>query len=165
MKKLLPLFFAALVGLASCSEANEKKQEQPTQEVDPTHSAITSYLKKNLDDPASYQPARWGTAKDWLQQDADRIAAKAAGERAELAFTYAKKAMGSTTPFGRKLFDENAAEAKHYQRTQDSLLRSVDTTRLGQVLTHAYRAKNKMGATVLDSAQFVVYKNGQVKTL
>ena len=36
---------------------------------------------------------------------------------------------------------------------------------MGALPAHAYRTKNKLGALQLDSAQFVVYKNGRVQQI
>jgi hypothetical protein len=49
-----------------------------------------------------------------------------------------------------------------YQKRFERSISITDTTRIGTQLTHTYRAKNKLGALVLDSTPFVVYKNGQV---
>jgi hypothetical protein len=160
MKLLLPT--ALLLSLAACSPPTPYTVEADAPKADPTQTAVTAYLKKTLDDPVSYQPAEWGKATPWQQKDADALAAQDAAEKAEISYEYTKKAARYTTPSGRRLFNENAAEAKHFQQLADSLLHTTDTTRLGQVITHAYRAKNKMGAVVLDSARFLVSKNGQV---
>lgn len=164
MKKLLPLIFIGLA-LAGCSGAATEKPVSTAPVSDPTHTAVTAFLKKSLDDPASYQPTGWGKPQPWLQKDVDALAAQDAAERANIAYSYTKKAARFTTPSGRKLFADNAAETKRYQLLEDSLLHSTDTTRLGQVITHVYRAKNKMGALQLDSAQFIVLRNGSVKRL
>jgi hypothetical protein len=137
MKKLL-LVGLLTAGAAACSTADS----------DPTHAAVTAYLQKNLNDPASYEVARWGKYVRWTRQDS----AGAAAERLEAEYD---KSVGV-------LSDEQRAKISH----SAILLGNVtDTTRIGTYLTHAYRAKNKLGATVLDSAQFVVYKNGQVQQL
>lgn len=164
MKKILPLVVIGLA-LAGCSSSTTEKSVSTAPVSDPTQAAVTAFLKKSLDDPASYQPARWGKAQPWRQKDVDALAAQDAAEKANIAYTYTKKAARFTTPSGRKLFADNAAQTKRFQLLEDSLLRSTDTTHLGQVITHAYRAKNKMGALQLDSAQFIVLKNGQVKKL
>lgn len=159
MKKLL---LAGLLGLAACSAAPEEKAAAP---ADSLHTAVEAYLKKTADDPASYQPAGWGRPNPWQQRDVDALAARDAAEKAKISYEYTVKAARYTTPGGRKLFADNAAATKRFQLLEDSLLRSKDTTNLGVVVTHTYRAKNKMGALVLDSAQFIVYKNGKVQKL
>jgi hypothetical protein len=163
MNKLLPV--ALLLSLNACSPPTPYTVEHEVPKVDPAHAAVTAYLKQTLDDPASYQPAHWSKPTLWQQRDVDALMAQDVAEKANISLTYARKAMRYTTPTGKKLFDENAAQAKHFQHLEDSLLHTTDTTRLGQVLTHTYRAKNKMGALQLDSAQFIVYKNGKVQKL
>lgn len=161
MKKLL--LASLLLNLAACSGPAETKAVAESPKADPTHEAVTAYLKKTLDDPASYQPAAWSKATAFQQRDADVLLAQDAAEKGKIAFQSAKRAAGSSSAYGKKLFDESAADAKHFQHLEDSLLHTTDTTKVGQVITHTYRAKNKMGALQLDSAQFIVYKNGQVK--
>jgi hypothetical protein len=166
MKKLLPL--AALV-LAGCENATTEQAV----EKDPTRSAVTAFLQKSLDDPASYTSARWGTPAPWRQQDADRIAAdtlapaieKARANADRLADKWATaKAKGhSTVASWHKLLSKADTVYMRLDKRKVVLSRSQDTTRLGTQLTHAYRAKNKMGALQLDSAHFVVYKSGRVE--
>jgi hypothetical protein len=66
MKLFLPA--AILLTLAACSPptpASVEEVKSPT--TDPTQTAVTAYLKKTLDDPATYQPARWGKELAWQQ--------------------------------------------------------------------------------------------------
>jgi hypothetical protein len=163
MKKLL--LFGLLLSLSACSPPIPYTVEHEVPKADPVQAAVTAYLKKTLDDPASYQSAEWGKPTPWQQKDADALAAQDAAEKAKITYASAKKMVGHLTPTSRRLFNESAADAKHFQQLEDSLLHTTDTTRLGQVITHTYRAKNKMGALQLDSAQFIVYKNGTVKPL
>lgn len=174
MKHLLPV--ALLLALAACSSpAKETVAEAP--KVDPTQAAVTGYLKKTLDDPASYQPAHWSKPMPWQQKDVDRLEAREASKKADISIYYMRKEtdrsvrmirMGASKtqmkPFDAH-FNELEKEVKQFQRLEDSLLNSTNRTQLGTRITHAFRAKNKMGALVLDSAQFVVYKDGTVKPL
>jgi hypothetical protein len=47
----------------------------------------------------------------------------------------------------------------------NSFIGVKDTTRLGTAIVHTYRAKDKAGKAVLDSASFVVYTSGKVEQL
>jgi hypothetical protein len=143
----------------------------------PTHAAIAAYLKKSLHDPASYEAANWGPIVSYQQKDADQLAAKDATEKADISMHYLRLEnervgrmirLGATkaqlNPFEAH-FNGLAAEVKHFQQLEASLFKSTNTTELGTSMTHAYRAKNKLGALQLDSAQFIVYKNGKVERL
>jgi hypothetical protein len=174
MKKIL---LPTLLLLAACSPPTPLKVEEadkPTADV-LIHLAVSDFVRSTADDPASYQPARWGTPRPWQQKDASKIAAdtllpaltKARTEADRLAAKWASaKAKGhSTTASWRSMMVEaDTAYLKLYKQ-KFVLSKSRDTTRLGSLITHAYRAKNKMGALQLDSAQFIVYKNGKVEKL
>jgi hypothetical protein len=158
---------APLLLLAACSPPTPltvEEADKPTS-VNPVHEAVSAFVVKNTDDPASYEPASWGTPNPWQQKDANKIAADKAMLFAEDDFANAKKRAGAHSAYGKKIFDESVASAKHYQNKADSLLHAADTTRLGLRISHSYRAKNKMGALQLDSAHFIVYKNGKVERL
>jgi hypothetical protein len=45
------------------------------------------------------------------------------------------------------------------------LEKSTDSTQLGKAVWHSFRAKNKTGALVLDSALFIVFKDGKITAL
>jgi len=150
------------LALASCSGGATEKPATAAPAADPTHTAVITFLKKNLDDPASYQPARWGKQRAWRKDDANAIDLDSIKARATIFFELLKTEKVAAVA-SQKQFDETVASLKQLQDSQDSLIHTVDTTRIGTVLTHAYRAKNKMGALQLDSAQFIVYTNGTVK--
>lgn len=158
-----------------CSAPTPAKVEFADSKADPTQTAVGAYLKKTLDDPASYQPAEWENSTLWEQKDEDKIAAREASKKADIAIYYLRNEsdrsvrmtrMGASKaqmkPFDAH-FNQLQKEVKHFQDLEDSLLNSTHRTQLGMRITHTYRAKNKMGALQLDSAQFIVYKNGQVK--
>jgi hypothetical protein len=162
MKILLPA--ALLLSLAACSPPTPYTVEADAPNADPTQTAVMAYLKKTLDDPASYQPAEWGKPKPWLQAEVNKASASKLNERIKVLYDIAKLEMRPSIA-SKKDFDKTTAAIKRLQDEQDSLRRAVDTTQLGSLLLHAYRAKNKMGALQLDSAQFIVYKNGKVEKL
>lgn len=166
MKKLLPFLFAALVGLASCSHetANQK--------------AVAAYLKNKLDDPSSYESLRWGIPVTWRQHNADSLAAIAKMASMQADYAHAQSFIDSCKS-GEMFADEDTVRQGRAKRsgvaagqrvdTEVEVLKhlqaSTDTTRLGVALWHSFRAKNKLGALVLDSAHFVVSKAGVVSIL
>lgn len=166
MKATLLLVASALL-LTACGGPTDS---------DPTHAAVTTYLKKNMNDPASYTVARWGRPAVYRQRQADSLAAVGEQRKWQPLAAHAKSAIDSLHQV--KLFPDveslrkasrlgmaAARAADSLQLIIDKLLASKDTARLGTLLTHAYRGKNKLGAVVLDSAQFVVYKDGRVQQL
>lgn len=135
MKKLLLLL---LLSLAACSPNDS----------DPTHAAVTAYLQQHANDPAIYEAVRWGLPTAFTRRDSAAAAAEA------LSSQYDRTAAEGGTPQRAGLLN-----------TAIRLEAITDTTRVGTRLTHAFRGRNKLGATVLDSAQFVVYRTGQVQAL
>jgi hypothetical protein len=161
MKLLLPF----LLLLAGCST-----------DSDPMHAAVSGYIKKNLGEPDSYTSVRWGKATSFQQRQADSLAAIALLPSYQAQATRAQQGLDS-------LRDESVETGSDWEKSikyrmlvaaerADSLAAigqrlkdSQDTTRIGVVQLHAFRAKNKMGAIVLDSAHFLVYENGRVKVI
>ena len=145
-------------------------------DADPTHAAVTAYLKKTLDDPASYQSARWGQAVAVQQRTLDTMQAAQQRRLWKPLAAHAVSAIDSLHQV--KLFSNVAAvrrtsasgmmaarRADSLTLIIDKLVASKDTAHVGQRVWHAYRAKNKLGATQLDSAQFIVYNSGKVERL
>jgi hypothetical protein len=120
--KLLLLAVLSLLTLSACSGSTESKPTAAVAKADTMHEAIIAYLRKSLDDPTSYQPAAWGKATPGQQKNADSLVAQDAAAKTKIAFTYTKKAVGYSTPTGKRVFAENAAMDKHFQRLKDSLL-------------------------------------------
>lgn len=145
-----------------------------TPPLSPTQQAVTAYLKKTLDDPTSYQPVRWGKPAPFQQQevdhadgDSERIPSDGAIERAKIGQESYMKLVDLGA--GPAVLAGNQARTKQTLHEADSLSKviarlhaSTDTTRLGMSIWHTFRTKNKMGALVLDSARFIVKKNGEV---
>jgi hypothetical protein len=104
----------------------------------PTHVAIVAYLKSSLNDPASYESAGWGSDVDYTRRDS-------AAEAAEKLCTEYDKT-GSASLIKQAL----------------ALQAITDMTPVGTCLHHTYRAKNKLGVTVLNESKFIVYNNGKV---
>jgi hypothetical protein len=126
----------ALLSATACSPASTKTEAV----ANPQHTAVESYLRKTLDDPASYQPAHWSKPEQLTRLDSARIVALA-------------------------LFATNNEDDTDQGL---ALVKSVGADSLkpaGSTFIHAFRAKNKMGATVLDSARFIVSPAGKVAVL
>jgi hypothetical protein len=139
MKKLAFVFLMG-VSITGCTGSIADSEPQRT--------AIAAHLKKELNDPASYEGVRWGAPVHFTRQDS------AAAAASKLSSEYT-----ATEEQGR------TSRRTYLIHTAIKLENVTDTTRVGVRLTHAYRAKNKLGAVVLDSAQFVVYSGGKVEQL
>lgn len=171
MKTLTILSYIVLVLLAACSTGPP---------LSPIQKKVSTYLRKTLDDPASYQSVRWGVSKPFQQRDLD------IGKAADLVLEYRHQSelmqlrsehfirmsdiYSSNPKMGLAELDKAKKVMNLYSRRADSVMAlsnkfaaSIDTTRLGESISHAYRAKNKMGALVLDSAFFTVLKTGEVQ--
>jgi hypothetical protein len=170
MKLVFTVLFSTLL-LASCSPSTPK--------LTPQQEAVTNYLKKTLDDPASYQPVRWSNEQVWREKDQARLGIEA--ERFQVlkdslnidtnhhsyqsSIKIAKIAPALTSHIAKykAAWQRSIVRTDSLHKRIDSLLAVSDTTRLGYLITHTFRAKNKMGGLVLDSARFEVQKNGQVR--
>ncbi|GAA4021017.1 hypothetical protein GCM10022409_00760 [Hymenobacter glaciei] len=130
-------------------------------------------MKTKLNDPASYEPVRWGTEKPWRKSDADLAAAATLEASYRAQVMRAEQGLDSlrskAVKRGSKMEDDikrrmmaAAGKADKLEEIGQRLKESTDTTRVGTVVWHVYRSKNKLGALVLDSARFVVGKSGTV---
>jgi hypothetical protein len=130
-----PLLLLLLAPLAACSTP-------AAETTTPTQAAVTAYVKANAHDPASYAPVRWG--KEW-------------------AYTRRDSVKRVVSPLIKDIasFNRNRSRVDSLQH----LPAYQDSTRIGTRIPHAYRSNNQSGALTLDSAQFVVYKSGQVTKL
>ena len=84
-----------------------------------------------------------------IQQDNVIVYIEGDASKSEIARlkTTADVIMNRMEPLGKMIDKEEAAK---------------NSTRIGDVVSHTFRAKNKMGALVLDSARFIVLKTGGV---
>lgn len=164
--KHLPLAVLLLTGLAACSTFADN----------PTHSAIEAYLEKTLDDPASYEAVRWGKSKPFSQHQADSLAAIALEVRYQAQQDLAQQSLDSLESTNVDPDSEEwvaikarmmraATRADSVGMVVKKLTASQDTARVGFAVVHAFRAKNKMGALVLDSARFIVFNDGKITAL
>ena len=165
MKTLLPIFCLAVLASACSSPA------------DPTQAAVGAYLRKTLDDPASYAPVRFGAATPWRQRDADTTAATGrvpAWATAARAYQAQADSVNQLARLGadEDVFNAYVRKSKAAASKTDSLSAIILTLKvsknpavLGQLIRHTFRAKNKLGAVVLDSARFVVLNTGAVTVL
>ena len=128
MKKLL---LPVLLCASACTSSD----------TEPTHAAVTAYLRQHANDPASYEAVSWSPSAAFTRRDSLKAVLE------PIMKTDYAAAQGG--------FVDKVLASPGFK----------DTARVGTRLTHAYRGKNKLGATVLDSAQFVVYNNGQVQAL
>ncbi len=165
MKKL----FVCLLLASACTTA-------PT--LTPTQAAVEAYLKKTLDDPAIYQPVRWGKVTAWRQANADTLAVGHEMAAWQIDAQHARSYIDSCQDLSA-FHDLDSATVGQLKRSgvgaatrADTRLVEIrrlqasrDTTRLGMSVRHTFRAKNKMGALVLDSARFIVANDGGVAAI
>ena len=127
-----PLTVLCLAVLASACSSSPS--------LTPSQQKVEAYLKKTLDDPASYQSARWG---------------KEAPIRRSDSLSYIAVAR----------FASSDEDTRNSGLDLTELAKKDTLTVVGTMLIHAFRAKNKLGGTVLDSARFVIGKTGAVAVL
>ena len=177
MKMTLLCCLAALTGACTSSPS-----------LTPPQAAVSEYLKKTLDDPASYEPVRWGAEEPWRELDADTTASHWYGKTETLFVRFRARALYAdyahvvsyvdSGGYGDMVFsrgndtaklrrDERSVSAASKRvhastRAYRKLLASIDSTKGGIVLWHTFRAKNKLASLVLDSACFVVAGSGGV---
>lgn len=159
-------YLLCLLLLAGCTGAPAES---------PTHDGISALLRKNMDDPASYQPVRW--SKPDPHSVHDSIAALRYLAASQIYFKNKLITIDSTSvakygkgnSYAQELLTGTRASLGRNRRERDSLYNFVhqpiisnDTAAIGYFITHAFRAKNKLGSLVLDSANFYVDKKGHV---
>jgi hypothetical protein len=138
MKRILFLFFAVFA-LMACS------QKTPQQKAE---AAVKQYLQKNMDDPSSYEPVEFGkldSAYSTLEDDSAYIAMNA-----EIAGIY----------------PETIADINKKTALQNNLTKYISSYKnkwTGYTITHKARAKNKLGALVMENLKFTLDKNFNVK--
>lgn len=161
MKRLL---FASLALLAACNQAPSLSPEQ---------AQVEAFIKKQADDPASYQSVRWGKMKRWQQQDLDSMQALVYAEREQGARETVKenekqnqtyRGLGiKLDTFSLRMQRRDKAAIQIAQKKKEELQASQDTTYRGTSLWHTFRLKNKFGALVLDSANFLLHPDGKIE--
>ena len=143
--------------------------------LSPTQEKVTTYIKKTLDDPASYQSVRWSKQEPFQQKEVDAATARDESVEFERQIALAKIQTESMARLNeidgtdeatfnkpKKAVAMYVHRADSVKKIIDMLEASTDTTRLGERIQHTFRAKNKMGALVLDSVRFIVRKTGEV---
>lgn len=130
MKYLLTILCLAVLASACSSSPS----------LTPSQQKVEAYLKKTLDDPASYQPARWGKESPIRRSD---------------SLSYVAMAR----------FASSDEDTRNSGLELTELAKKDTLTVVGTMLIHTFRAKNKLGGTVLDSARFVIGKTGAVAVL
>jgi hypothetical protein len=128
--------------VANCSAPSAKTEEVKTAAApaeDPAHAAVTALLQKKLN---GYVPVRWFPSDSWTRHDSlDMLVAP--------------------IKHGGILTKEEDA----YVTQAEASAAFRDSTRLGTWTSHTYRFRTSHGDYLLDSNQFVVYKNGKVQPL
>ena len=167
MKKLLLLAL-----LAGCTSVPAE---------DPTHKAISDILRRSMDDPASYQPVGWSKPEPWTIGDSISALRHSLSGQQHLtnlriktdSIFYAThiEHQSHTGKFEKGAIQDAKQRLVKFRRERDSvrvviasLPIKVDTTQLYYYIVHSFRAKNRMGALVLDSVGFYVAKNGRITT-
>lgn len=191
MKHLLLIFLLLPLGLASCS--NSKSADDPeVTERSPKEIAtdsIQAYLKRVMNDPASYQPVAIKDFKVLTERDSlKRIVAyleyettsdtyksihNVAHEKRMLdaMMQYSSKAQLQEQRAKVKLAQDSVAahlaRMEHY-KARISKMKPIleDSTKnktvIGYSLTHDCRGKNKLGGLILASYDFVLDKKFNV---
>jgi hypothetical protein len=118
--------------------------------------SVTAYMKQNLDDPASYQPVKFGTLDTTMSnytQDDKYFTLKSMSE-SELG-EEADEMLND-----RKLYSQRS-KANYYKNRRvaglkglDSLQKNFKPKLSGYIMLHSYRAKNKFGALTLHEPLF-----------
>ncbi|AMJ67883.1 hypothetical protein [Hymenobacter sp. PAMC 26628] len=183
MKNLFPalVFLLVATGCNSSAPSDKTAAGSPAAKAaapnDTLQQAVAKYVAAHAAAFPGYEPVRWGAPAAYTK--INEAAVK--GVVAMQAFDDA------LTPRNQALANYKASLARHdapaktaaimalygkANKHNDSLLVIAnsfigvkDSARLGTQLVHAYRAQNKAGALVLDSATFVVYPGGRVEQL
>lgn len=139
MKKTV--FILLTVLLAACSETREQKAQ----------GLVKEYLNKNLNDPKSYESVSWGTL-DSSFTTYEEIAAIDIAMQSKAAERAVDELKNGDPEIGEM-----------YKKDYDSLTKRLDSIKLAYkptfnclMLKHKYRAKNAMGAVILEEKTFFI---------
>lgn len=158
MKKIILL--TLLVSLSSCTKTPEQKAQK----------SVSDYLVSKLDDPKSYESVSFGKLKStftdikddpkYLKLEAEYIEANTKQDeqyQSAMSMTHDNTIKEATDLFKKRMAitksigDEIADFRKNFK--PQSIL----------IMNHKYRARNKMGALVLDSLTFTMDRFYKVK--
>ena len=152
MKKIILAITLLLV--VSCTKSPE----------DQAKKNITEYLKKNMDDPSSYESVEFGkldTLHSAFNESKEGIALRNEDAKLELKMDDLSKEL-DTNP-------QSINRLKQIQVTSDSITkrrREINDVQLknanykgdfvGFNMTHKFRGKNKLGAVILNEKRFLL---------
>lgn len=143
----------------------------------PEQQAVASYIQAHANAFPGYEAQGWGNPVAYTKAREAAIKGVIAMKTFDDALVPRNKALGAyKAALARHApaAEVEAAKGRYGKANKynDSLLVIAnrflgvkDTARLGIELAHVYRAKNKAGALVTDSATFVVYRGGRVEQL
>jgi hypothetical protein len=150
MKKIVFLCLISFV-FYSCQSTKKSAtlQERAT-------DSVTAYMKQNLDDPASYQPVKFGTLDTTMSnymQDEKYLTLKSMSE-SELHEE-------ADDLLNNKSLYQQRSKVNYYKNRHlagvkglDSLKKTFKAELSGYLMLHSYRAKNKLGALALHEPLF-----------
>jgi hypothetical protein len=162
------------IGCASCTS--------PSSDTVWQQAAVTAYVQKNLAEPASYQPVRWGPITAWRLGTVAKADLPMARQRyldAVAKVQHDSAGFALVTQMGAKfgiaaadvaLVEDRYRSSARERDTCSAQLRQLvatqnDTTLVFYQLVHTYAFKDEKGRTVRDSVQFNVGKQGVVVPL
>jgi len=177
-----PFSLVALFVVAGCGSPSSPTQAGPSAAAQPAatntlHQAVSTYIQAHASAFPGYEAVRWSppTAYTKMNEAAIKgfVAMKAFDDalipRNQALAEYKNSLARHDAPAKTAAIMARYGKANKYN---DSLLAIAnafigvkDTARLGTGVVHTYRAKNESGALVLDSATFVVHRNGQIEQL
>ena len=157
MKKSI-LFFVFLSAIfASCSKTPEQKAQQ----------SVKDYLQKNLNDAKSYESVNFGKVDSVFSsfdESKEGIELKLKENMlSERVVELSNRIdVAESTSELNKIIEENKELTQKRKDLVDTIFNKsikYKGTLCGYKINHKYRAKNKMGAVVLDENCFIMDKN------
>lgn len=154
MKKII-LVLALSIVLFSCSKSLEEQAK----------SNISEYLKKNMDDPSSYESVQFGkldTLHTSFDESKEGLELRNKDAKLELKISELsdKLDLPDLTMDDIKSIQKENGEITKKRLAINDIMTSKTLTYKGAVngysMTHKFRGKNKLGAKILDEISFLL---------
>jgi hypothetical protein len=160
MKKIISIFIVLTVIISSCSISPEKKAQK----------AIKDYLQKNLNDAKSYESVEFSllckdetTIKNTkFGKELDNLEFDCYADSLGMIDSKKEKDYQMLTFYKTKFKNDKLKYSNTLDQYRDSI-KNFKSEFVGYLMTHKYRAKNKMGGYILESALFIMDKNFNIK--
>lgn len=177
MKKVVLLLCALAIAGCNSTSSPKKVAADASTPSDSLQQAVSAYIRANAGTFPEYEAVRWSQPTPYTKMSEAAIKGVVAMQDFDDALVPRNQALADykaslarhDAPARTEAIKARYGKANKYNDSllviANSFIGNKDSTRLGTEIVHTYRAKDKKGAVILDSATFVVYPSGKVEQL